>query len=428
MTKKDQTAGQAEMASYNAVSTEAGELALAKSPVFCTYGLRLYCGLNVNDGEIVDYLVCTPKAALLGIRLGNSRDITPAAQEGDIPITKIPRLHMKNGTVSYLESEIYHILAQDAAQPTLSVCRIPRELHPKLADMRMIQHPDGSQLWEPTSYGASLGILRGYLGGVEAEQALFTLNAGVLDRLRMTLDWEPYPADRWDIVPWEQRLEKLSQGRPCNSAYAASLVRTLADMPLSELRNGYLNELEKLEAKLNGPLNTFQDAAFQIGKLMHGSKQEKTQAGTLAVDLIKPLIHNTIERRRRAFFLTPDIDVPFKPGTSWNDRITRLDEKGDPFHSVRYEPFPTILEGAAVVSGQPYLMWLIQEILNEEEILNGKSELLQNSFQKMLRGAKTQMDSTTPETAMLGRNLLLKLAIEPFYLMRLSENQADSSE
>lgn len=428
MTEKKQNAGQADMASYDAISTKAGELALAKSPVFCTYDLRLYCGLKVNDGATVDYLVCTPKAALLGIRLGNSRDITPAAQEGNIPIAKIPRLHMKNGTVSYLENEIYQILAKDAAQPVLSVCQIPRELHPKLADMRMIQHPGSTQLWEPTNYGASLGIFRGYLGGVEAEPDLFTLNEDVLARLRITLDWESPPTDQWDVVPWTQRLEKLSQGRPCNSTYAVSLVRTLADMPLSELRNGYLNELEKLEAKLKGPLNTFQDAAFQIGKLMHGSKQEKTQAGTLAVDLIKPLIHNITERRRRAFFLTPDIDVPFNPGTSWNDRIAQFGEKGDPFHSVRYEPFPTILEGAAVLSGQPYLMWLIQEILNEEEILDGKCELLQNSFCKMLRGAKTQMDSTTPETAALGRNLLLKLAIEPFYLMRLSENEANHSK
>ena len=120
------TCNQADVTAHDAGSEAAGELALARSPLFYAYGLRLYCGLKVNDGEPVNYLVCTPKAALLGIQLTNSRGVTPAAKEGHVPIAKFPRLHMRNGTISYLETEIYRILAQDTAQPILSACRIPR--------------------------------------------------------------------------------------------------------------------------------------------------------------------------------------------------------------------------------------------------------------------------------------------------------------
>lgn len=369
-----------------------GETALATSPLFRDHHLLLLCNVFINKNQFVEYLVCSDKAQLLGIKVVNPLDGPQEPQTGPVPIQQISHVHMMLGEVDTLLSSLKTILSdpqKPAALPS-QILEIPENLHEKMAKLYLIHKPLKFETWEPTGFGYSRNIVHGFppQDGTESRTALFTLD-GSMATLMETLDWDKTvdPFAYSEIISLRQRTEAARNGLPSNNRTASNLVQKFADTPLEEYLAQYPDSLTCLME--NGEPRSYKDAASVVyGLYVQPSTMEHGKS--LMEELLKPLLGADGTEPARSL-------APFLNST-----------------------FATVLYGAALLSGQPFLQWKIEDIVTR--FLGGKPKARMNSMGNLLQFAK--QNQLTPGWEDASYDLLFSLAIEPFRLMTQADKPA----
>lgn len=412
----------------------AGEIALASSQLFRSNHLRLY-HLSGSEQNPSKYLVASRDAPVLIIGLTYDKAQWCGGYEGQpwyisgspliLPVIWMPQENMKLGQVDDVLSYLEEMLEKDwgdycgyelrmSAKPWNLYCDFPcdsyckecpassetrsryqsvcdsmpvhEELYDTLAKLHMIrQKADHS--WRPTAYGTFLGLIDGYLDAGEGEPChMLFLLPGCESKLQETMDWvQTHGAQDTASLTLAQRLKLVSLGLPGNAAGVVELVRAFGSMPLADYMAPCPGTVSKLREQF-GEMATYQEAA---GRLYHfclesdGSEASNEHCMDLIAELILP-IHNEAQA---------------------NDASHPIPQ---PVQKLLRKPFPSILLGAAMATGQPCLLWNTEDILNT--VLDGDKDRPTSCLtllQEMLWRADEQKAYT----------VLFRLLVEPFALM-----------
>lgn len=424
----------------------AGEIALVSSQLFRSHQLRLY-HLSGREQKPSKYLVASRNAPVLIINLTYNRVQWGGGCEGQpwyiggspliLPMIWIPQENMKLGQVddvlSYLEEMLEknwgdycgYEFGLDVRKPWDLYCDYPcdfyckkcpassakrslfqpvcdsipihEELHDTLAKLRMIRQ-QADHTWRPTVYGASLGLIDGYLDtGKDDPCHTFFFLPGCESRLQEAVDWihtrGKYAPDSLTLA---QRLILASQGLPGNYASTIELVRAFGAMPMADYMAASPDMAEKLRRQF-GEMATYQEAADRLYRFClasDGSKANNKYCEELIVNLVLPI-----------FEASPQ-----------------------PVQEFLRKPFPTVLMGTAMVSGQPCLLWNTEDIL--DKALDGNTDKRPTSCQTLLEEMLwycADADGEIMDDNVTGKNyaVVFRLLVEPFALMNQAANSSN---
>ena len=373
----------------------AGELALVSSPLFREHGLRLYrkrTSLILNWFLCVSYLIVKDHTPVLELRTDCDPDhiFFRGSRPGQLPICPIYDRDMKDGRVDKVLAQLEPLL-QEPCTPSWPDCTyipVSPTVHNTMAGLHMIREQNGG-IWLPTDYGNSLGLIDGYMIQDDGQpcHTLFIPSERTeeLDRARAwpraCREEEPQA-----VMPLEQRLKKARQGLPSSNAAAIELVRAFGAIPFADYTASYLDGAEELRAQF-GEIATFQEAADKIYQFCM-ERHHPGDCGEYIACLIYPLV------------LIFDGTAPVNQATKPAQELLRL-------------PFPSLLMGAAMASGQPCLLRNTQLLL--DDVLDGNADNLQTTCRDLIHKiCDCGKDA--------GTALLLRLFVEPFALLNQSLN------
>ena len=246
-----------------------GEAALASSDLFQEHGLRLYRRADLN-GRQADYLISTAEVPVLYVMLNSSHWSRSGVTEDGQLLFLLCRKDMLSGNVNpvlkYLQNMLKEGLFPAASPSDKRVNPIPPEDHARMAKLHMIRRRTGF-LWEPTQYGRSLGVIDGWLTADKGRpRHTFCLLPEYQGKLNAAMSWgcmRPGPPQAQ--LPWEQTLERVSQGLPRSESHAVSVVQAFGAMPLDDYMATYPIALKELRSQLQlSEGATYQEAANKL--------------------------------------------------------------------------------------------------------------------------------------------------------------------
>lgn len=285
----------------------AGEVALASSEQFRTHRLRLYRNLSCSGLPPADYIIGTDRAPILKVNLTDDPDPRPTMDSVDcVPVLKFPREHMRTGQVEAVLSYLSGLLCRPPAMRNLGLEPISLKRHARMAKLHMIRQQE-DYIWVPTPYGASLGIIDGYVTMDRGKPChTFFLLSASRSRLEEAMSWGGTPPGNFrPQLSWDQTLSRVFRGLPRSDGYAASVARAFASMPLKEYMAGCQHELDDLCLGLGLDEDaTYQQAAsslYESCMASNGSEEVRSRCVDMILSLIRPLILALNNTKRPAY-------------------------------------------------------------------------------------------------------------------------------
>ena len=295
---------------------------------------------------------------------------------------------------------------------------VPQEYREAMARMCMIRMQT-DRIWSPTLYGASLGLIDGDQIQDDGQPChTFFIPLERKAELDRALAWPGACREEESqaVLSLEQRLKKARQGLPSSNASAIAPVRAFGALRLADCLAPFPKYAEKLRQRF-GELGTFQEAAdriFQVcvsGDMSHPAMKDCMD---LMLDLMVPILDTCTMKDINLGFL--NLGKPIKPARPSSD-IHVIET----INTLMRLPFPSLLMGAAMASGQPGLLQNTQFIL--DDVLEGQADKLQTSCWTLanypLRTHILTHSATNPEKQQ-NFNMLFHLFIQPFALLNRS--------
>ena len=423
----------------------AGELALAKSALFASNELSLYCGVPVSDlasakdptpwaegsdRSRIDYLVCRGADVIMAIEI-TERDGPRGLpfRVDDLYFGEMTETQMEQGEVSHILRQLERLLKK--AGPPLWTCPMTdypdRQADPLFDEqlLRWVMGPTPPRAVVPTGYGASTGIVKAYPYSSEETLCIPMCSPRVARRLEEVLSSNRRtPVDRRQI-PLAERLQSMKAGLPGNSIHSASAVQVLIDPPLETYLFEFQEELDTLDSGLMDPCDTFGEAAQAIYYMMLFGDERSTSLAQALTEPIATEYHASIGARWAAEVTgkmpTRKCMVAYTDagGQSLEARIARLRQPANPgvaavsnFLSLSLESF---FQGVSLLAGIRYPLWLAKRIKEVYELSDGYP------YGDLVAHANRESAQEDEERAADGEELLYLLAVEPFELIRKNQ-------
>lgn len=421
-----------------------GEQALTESDLFYAQGLRLLCGVNLQDVSIrnperfrrqellpdclVDYLVCKGDAVLLAIHL-TDRDAWYGKffHVPGLSVAEITGQQFSDGDVETILVSLENIL-QSPVHPWF--CRLqpcpPALTESMRQNVLLEQEREGLA---PTEYGMCCGLVRVVQFG--CQQAM--CSARTARKLPKLLAQMPPQASPQDKIPFDSLLQAYRSGLDPSGQVNADLVQEVMDMPISAYMDGFPDELAQLKGGLSQQCRTYGDVAHGIYELLHKSGcEDSDEAYERGMELMRALAAPTLEDRkvlnagrRKVSGLSDELaNRYYKPRDikeirSFSDCISSTRAKLPAGMRLACTPHAGFFQGVGILARSGYPAW-VSKTLRSYMSLDGRY-----LYMDLIATADMDLEREHPMYQSLGARLLYLLLIEP-YCMITEKNQKES--